>query len=71
MVRIHVEVAFAMQLQINNRMLGEQRQHVIEKRHTRADGGFANAVQIDSGNYLRFFGNALDLRVSRFHAAGI
>jgi hypothetical protein len=64
---IHLQVAIAPELQIHDRMFGEQREHVVEKRNACPDSRLAFAVQTEldrNSGFSRFAGNG---RSSRFH----
>jgi hypothetical protein len=55
-VRIYRQVPFATQLQIHDRVPGEQRQHVVEKRDAGLDGRFARPVNVQRHRDAGFFG---------------
>ena len=67
MMRIHLQVAFAPQGQIDHRMLGEKRQHVIEERDAGFDRRLAFTVDDQLQRDLRFLRDALDLRGADLH----
>jgi hypothetical protein len=66
-VRVHRQIARALEIKIARRVPGKERQHVIEERHARPDPGPARTVdpqaQIDPG----FGGDAADARRSVVH----
>ena len=57
---IDPQVAAAAQLQIHGGVLGQERQHVIEKRHACPHGRFADAVKIERHRDSCFPRDALD-----------
>src|SRR5947208_5049190 len=65
---VHPKVARATQIQIHDRMFGEERQHVVEKRHARFDQRLPASVNVQLDEYAGLVGNALHLGVALFHA---
>src|SRR5262245_1660024 len=68
---IHLQVAFAAELEVDYGMFGEESQHVIEERDAGADGGLALAVNLEAAFDARFFGDAAERRAPRFHPADL
>ena len=66
-MRVHFQIAVAAQLQIHRRVLGEQREHVVEERDAGFDGGFALAVEVEADGDAGFFGVARDFGLPGFH----
>lgn len=64
---VHFQVAIAFQLQINDRVFGEQRQHVVEKWNARADLRLAFGVQIEPDGNVGFPRFSRGAGTSRFH----
>ena len=59
-VLIDVQIALGANRQIDRRVLGEQRQHVVEKADAGRDVGLARAVQVERELDVRFGGLAVD-----------
>ena len=57
-MRVHFQVALANELQIEGRVLREEREHVIKKRNPRFDPGISLAVQVQMEGNLGFLGAA-------------
>jgi hypothetical protein len=68
-MRIHFQVAFAPQFEVHHRVLGEEREHVVEERNASPDRGFAFAIDPQLELDLSFFGGAFELRLPEFHPA--
>jgi len=66
-VSIHLEVAFATQVQIDHRMLRKERQHVVEKRDAGFDQRFPAPVNVQFDEDVRLFADSLHLSVPLFH----
>ncbi len=66
-MRVHRQIAVAAQIQIHRRVLGEQREHVVEKRDAGFDFGFSLAVEIEADGDLGFERVAFDFGLARFH----
>lgn len=61
MMKIHSKIALGFQLQINERMRGEEIEHVIEEADARGNARFAAALEIERERDIRFVGSARDL----------
>jgi hypothetical protein len=70
-VRINGKVPVATKLQIQDRMPGEQRQHVVEEGDAGFDGRLAHAVKVQGNRDAGFFGRAAKLCPSDLHLVGI
>ena len=66
-VSVHLEVAFATQVQIDHRMLRKERQHVVEKRDAGFDQRFPAPVNVQFDKDVRLFADSLHLSVPLFH----
>jgi hypothetical protein len=71
MVRIHRQVPLAAELQIQHRMPGEQRQHVVKEGNAGLDGRFARPVNVQFDRDAGFFGRAAKFCPSGFHLGAI
>src|SRR6266567_8775889 len=65
---VHLQVALATQLQIHDRVFGEERQHVVEKRDAGFDPRVPGSVNVQPDEYASLVGHALHLSVPLFHA---
>jgi len=67
MMGIDFQVAFALEFEVADGVLGEKREHVIQERDARLDTRFASAIdgqfQLDGG----FFGDTLEVRAPDRH----
>ena len=68
-MRVHCQIAMANEFQIHRRVLGEQRQHMVEERKAGADFGFTLAVEVEAEGNLGFQSVAFDFGRARFHRA--
>ena len=66
---IHLEVPLAIQGQIEDRVPGDQFQHVVEKRDPGLDGSLARAVQVQVDFDVGFVGDALESSMALSHDA--
>ena len=66
-MRVHFQVALAVELQIEDRVLRKKRQHVIKKRHAGFDRRLAAAINHQLERNLSFLRDALDLRGANLH----
>ena len=57
---IDMQISLSVHVQIDERMLGQQRQHVVEKADTRRDFGLPTAVELERERDLSFAGVSLD-----------
>ena len=57
---IDVQIALGLHVQIDGRMLGQKREHVIEKADAGGDVAVARAVEVELDVDLRFSGFAID-----------
>ena len=57
---VDLEIAFAIDLQVKQSVLGEQFEHVFKKRHTDRDVCFPAAVEIEIDANIGFFRLAMD-----------
>src|SRR5882724_12900893 len=64
---VHLQVALATQMQIHDRMFGEERQHVVEKGYARFDQRLPASVNVQLDPDAGLVGNALHLSVPLFH----
>jgi hypothetical protein len=68
-VRVHFQVAVAPQRQVQHRVPGEQRQHVIEKRDPGLDGRATAPVDLQLEPDPGLLRHALQLRLTFLHFA--
>ena len=66
-MRVHFQIAVAAQIQIHRRVLGKQREHVVEKGNAGFDFGFPLAIQIEADGNPGFLGVPFDFGRTRFH----
>jgi len=66
-MRVHGEIAVAVQIQIHRGVLRKERKHVVEERKAGADFGFALAVEVEAEGNLGFERVTLDGGGARFH----
>lgn len=66
-MRVNFEIAFALQFQINDRVFGKQRKHVVEKRDAGFDRRFSSAVNVQFDFDARFIGVTLERGLALFH----
>ena len=59
-MRVHFQVADCFESQINDRVFGEQSEHVIEEWNSSFDGGLARAVNVETHFDARLFCDAFD-----------
>src|SRR2546427_12219102 len=64
---VHFQVALATQMQIHDRMFGEERQHMVEKGDARFDQRLPVSVNVQLDEYAGLVGDALHLSVPLFH----
>ena len=57
-VGINFQIAFANEIQIQRRVFGKQREHVVKKRDAGLDPGLAFAIQIQAEGNPGFLGAA-------------
>jgi hypothetical protein len=67
-VRVHFQITIATQIQVHGGVFGEEREHVIEKRHAGFDCGFAFAIKVEANGNPGFFGVTFEARLACFHA---
>src|SRR6185436_1033464 len=67
-VRVHFEITIATKLQIHDRVLRKEREHVIEERDSGLDRRTALAVQLELNGNARFFCVPFDSRLTHFHS---
>ncbi len=67
MMRIHRQIARAFQLQVNDRMLGEKRQHMIEKWYACPDQGLPRTFYLQLNCDPRFCGRPADPGLTNLH----
>ena len=66
-MRVHLQIALALQLQVHDRMLGEQRQHVVEKRDAGFDRGLSRAVNVQFDGDAGFFRDPFNFGAPIWH----
>ena len=66
-MRVHFQVAFALELQAHRRMFGKQREHVVEKRDSGFDLRLSVAVEVEGDGNSGFLGVARDFCLPGFH----
>ena len=68
---IDFEIAIAFELEICDRMLGEESQHVIEERNPGGNRRFSGAIDIQLQNDAGFLGGAVDPRGALRHGGSV
>jgi hypothetical protein len=66
-VRIRAQVPLTTELQIHDRVLGEQGEHVVEEGNARSNGSFAPPVNLQRKRDAGFFGHTANFRPSDLH----
>src|SRR5206468_6422752 len=64
---VHLQIALATQMQIHDRMSGEERQHVVEKGDAGSDRRLPASVNVQLDEDDGLVGHALHLSVPLFH----
>ncbi len=67
-MRVHFEVAFALEPQIHRCVLRKEREHVVEERNAGFNFGFAAAVKVEADGNFGFRGVARNGCLPDFHA---
>lgn len=70
-MRINVQIAFAAQSKIDNRMLCKQGQHVVEKGNSRRNRTSSRPVKVQCECDTSFFGDARYLGAALFHGVAV
>ena len=60
MVIVDMQVAFALDVQVDQPMSGDLVEHVLKKRNTDIESGLTGTIQVDRGFNLGFQSIALD-----------
>ena len=68
-MRVHFEIALAMQFEIHDRMLCEQGEHVVEERHAGFHCGTPLAIEPQLDGHARLFRDAFEGGLTDFHVA--
>ena len=71
MMGVDFQIPLAGHGQIHHRMLGKKDQHMVEKRDTRLDPGFAGAINIELQRDSSFLRLTFDLGSANRHEAAI
>ncbi len=68
-MRVHIKITSASELEVDHRMLCKQSEHVVKERNASINGCLPRTIQFELDGDTGLFGLALQLRLPGLHAA--